>query len=177
VVDAVFYLDQQGITHRDIKDENLVISKDLHVCFPSFDPSRVSTELPILEVKLIDFGSAIITDPTQPRPYHTLFFGTTAYAAPEVLLKKPYQAPPAEIWTLGVLLSFLLTGTSAVPSEADAVQGRIVLNPKNEAALSAPCLSLLRRCLELDPVKRADIHEVRTHPWLVDDHHRGSSAE
>lgn len=31
VVDAVHYLDSQGVTHRDIKDENLVIDKDLNV--------------------------------------------------------------------------------------------------------------------------------------------------
>jgi PAS domain-containing serine/threonine kinase len=31
VVDAVHYLDREGITHRDIKDENLTIDKDLKV--------------------------------------------------------------------------------------------------------------------------------------------------
>jgi len=31
IVDAVHYLDEQGVSHRDIKDENIVIDKDLKV--------------------------------------------------------------------------------------------------------------------------------------------------
>jgi serine/threonine protein kinase len=53
----------------------------------------------------------VVENPNESRPYHTLFYGTTAYASSEILLKKPYQAPPAEVWTIGVLLSFLLTGS------------------------------------------------------------------
>jgi Protein kinase domain len=33
VVEAAYYLDSQGITHRDIKDENLVIDQDLKVIY------------------------------------------------------------------------------------------------------------------------------------------------
>ncbi|TFY82802.1 hypothetical protein EWM64_g1208 [Hericium alpestre] len=104
VVEAVHYLDSHGVTHCDIKDENILVDKDLNV-------------------KLVDFGSAVVVDPSEPRPFYTLFFGTTAYAASEVLQKKPYQAPPVEIWTLGVLLSYLLTGASPFPSERDAIAG------------------------------------------------------
>ncbi|KAF8210271.1 kinase-like domain-containing protein, partial [Mycena galopus ATCC 62051] len=84
VVDAVYYLDCHGVTHRDIKDENLVIDEHLK----------------------------------RARPYHTLFYGTTAYASSEILLKKPYQAPPAD---------FLLTGSSPFPTVKDAIAGKIVL--------------------------------------------------
>ncbi|KAK7692576.1 hypothetical protein QCA50_004206 [Cerrena zonata] len=124
VVEAVYYLESQGITHCDIKDENLVIDSDLNV-------------------KLIDFGSAVVSDPAQPRPYYTLFFGTTAYAASEILLKKPYRAAPAEVWTLGVLLSYLLTGNSPFPTEQDAMDGNIIIREKPPTRLSRGALNLL----------------------------------
>ncbi|KAH7888824.1 kinase-like domain-containing protein [Phlebopus sp. FC_14] len=147
VVEAVHYLHHRGICHRDIKDENLVIDKDF-------------------KVKLIDFGSATMVDPNKPSPFYKLFFGTTAYAASEVLLKRPYQAPPAEIWTLGVLMSYLLTGMSPFPTEKDAIEGRIVLAELPGKKLSNSCLHLMSRCLEPEPSLRADIDEVRSHRWL-----------
>ncbi|KAH7923736.1 kinase-like protein [Leucogyrophana mollusca] len=147
VVDAVYYLDSHGISHRDIKDENLVIDTNF-------------------KVKLIDFGSATIVSTSEPRPYYKLFFGTSAYAAAEVLLKKPYQAAPAEVWTLGILMSYLLTGMSPFPMEKDAIEGRVVLSEVPGKNLSHACLHLMSRCLEPDPTLRADIKEVRDHCWL-----------
>ncbi|TBU55839.1 kinase-like protein [Dichomitus squalens] len=147
VVEAVYYLDSQGITHCDIKDENLVVDSDLRV-------------------KLIDFGSAVVADPTKPRPTYHLFFGTTAYASSEILCKQPYKAPPAEIWTLGVLLSYLLTGHSPFPTEQDAKEGRVVVREPKSGRISKSAISLMHRCLEKDPHVRADILEVRNHPWL-----------
>ncbi|KAJ6625649.1 kinase-like domain-containing protein [Mycena sp. CBHHK59/15] len=146
VVEAAYYLHSSGVTHRDIKDENLVIDK-------------------YLKVKLIDFGSAVVENPNEPRPYHTLFYGTTAYASSEILLKKPYQAPPAEVWTIGVLLSFLLTGSSPFPTVKDAIAGKIILTdcPKQ---LSRDSLDLMYMCLDPNPKTRATIGEVRAHLWL-----------
>lgn len=95
-----------------------------------------------------------------------MFYGTTAYAASEILQRKPYQAPQAEIWTLGILLSYLLTGASPFPSEQEAIAGRISIRESIAARLSPECIALMRRCLEADPARRADIYEVRAHPWL-----------
>ncbi|KAG6907658.1 hypothetical protein DXG01_007862 [Tephrocybe rancida] len=148
VVDAVDYLESQGVTHRDIKDENLVIDQNL-------------------KVKLIDFGSATVVDPAEPRPYYSLFYGTTAYASPEILLKKKYQAPPAEIWTMGVLLSYLLTGTSPFPTVKDAIKGRMVLSDNTTVRLSKAAMSLMRRCLDPDPQTRATIAEIKAHRWFT----------
>lgn len=127
-----------------------------------------------MQVKLIDFGSAVAVDPSLPRPFYTLFFGTTAYASSEILRKQPYQAPPAEVWTLGVLLSYLLTGHSPFPTEQDAIEGRVALREPSSGRLSRAAVALMGRCLERDPERRADIAEVRQHRWLQGALERGA---
>ncbi|KAF8906554.1 kinase-like domain-containing protein [Gymnopilus junonius] len=147
VIDAVRYLHRCGIIHRDIKDENLVIDKSL-------------------TVKLIDFGSAIAIDPAQPAPYFQMFYGTAAYASSEILLKKNYQAAPAEIWTLGILLSYLLAGVSPFPTARDAVDGRIFLSEKVVGKISDSAMDLMRMCLDPNPDTRATISQIEDHAWL-----------
>ncbi|KIK67438.1 hypothetical protein GYMLUDRAFT_871292 [Collybiopsis luxurians FD-317 M1] len=149
IVDAVDYLDSLGVAHRDIKDENIVIDK-------------------YLKVKLIDFGSAAFSDPSEPRPFYNLFYGTTAYAASEILQKKVYQAAPAEVWTLGVLLSYLLTGTSPFPTIKEAIAGRIVF--AECPRVSREALNLMHLCLDPNPQTRVTIQQVKSHLWL-DPHH------
>jgi len=117
-------------------------------------------------VKLIDFGSAVIEDLSKPRPFYDIFYGTTAYASSEVLRSQAYRAGPAEVWTLGVLLSYLLTGTSPFPTESDAIRGRIRFGAAIEKKLSSSVLGLMRMCLEPEPDRRATIEEVRNHSWL-----------
>jgi len=118
-------------------------------------------------VKLIDFGSAVVEDPSKPRPFYDVFYGTTAYASSEVLRKQAYRAGPAEVWTLGVLLSYLLTGSSPFPTERDAIEGRVRLKAEMERKLSRSVVGLMRVCLEPEPDSRATIEEVRNHRWLT----------
>lgn len=63
-------------------------------------------------------------------------------------------------------MSYLLTGTSPFPTEADAIAGHIVLPKQPWKRLSYSCLHLMSRCLEPNPQLRADIREVRGHEWL-----------
>jgi hypothetical protein len=55
VVDAVHYLDSQGVTHCDIKDENILVDNYLNVCFrtlsPSISHSIVNVDLPAGETR------------------------------------------------------------------------------------------------------------------------------
>ena len=119
---------------------------------------------------MIDFGSAIVVNPAEPRPYYKTFYGTAAYASSEILLKKDYQAAPAEIWTLGVLLSYLLAGISPFPTVRDAIDGKIFLSESVAGKISDDAIDLMRICLDANPRTRATIRQVKAHPWLQHGH-------
>ncbi|BGO94391.1 hypothetical protein NBRC10512_002089 [Rhodotorula toruloides] len=152
IVEIVHALQQMGICHRDIKDENIVITHDYRV-------------------KLIDFGSAVIFDPRQPSPAYHRFFGTTSFAAAEILRGEAYQAPPAEVWSLGVLLSILVTGECPF-SDAEAAKAGRLSRPK--IRVQPEIEHLLRACLEVDVSKRISVAQIRRHPWLADIYSRRS---
>mmetsp|Transcript_13921 Transcript_13921/g.13898 ORF Transcript_13921/g.13898 Transcript_13921/m.13898 type:complete len:462 (-) Transcript_13921:63-1448(-) len=86
------YLKELKIMHRDIKTENMMI--------------KLSKRGALKKVYLIDFGLARFTDPTEQV---TQKLGTMGYCAPEVILKKNYDAS-VDMWSTGVVYYLLLTG-------------------------------------------------------------------
>ena len=73
-------------------------------------------------------------------------------------------SPAHLLWSLGVLLSYLLTGMSPFLTEADKLTGHITLD--SSVSISKSCMHLITRCLEADPNQRADIEELKAHQWL-----------
>ncbi|ORX54128.1 kinase-like protein [Hesseltinella vesiculosa] len=151
IVECVSYLDTWGVCHRDIKDENIVIDANY-------------------QVKLIDFGSAVLLprhfDPNTPNNVvmHRRFYGTIAFASPEILRMEPYQAEPAEVWSLGVLLYTLVFGEVPFNNAHTAMAAQWYPSPKQH--VSSKCLHLIHCLLGKNPQDRPSIHRVLSHPWL-----------
>ncbi|KAA1127261.1 hypothetical protein PGTUg99_033331 [Puccinia graminis f. sp. tritici] len=146
LIDVVGCLHYNGFVHRDIKDENIVID----------DKYRM---------KLIDFGSTYLFDYRQEPQSLNRFFGTLNFAAPELIKKGSYQPMAAEIWSLGILLSILVTGESFF-HDTDAIKHYKASPPNNP--VSDSCMDLIFRCLAYKPEDRWNCFKIRTHPWLAD---------
>ena len=86
---AVAYCHDQGVVHRDLKLENVLLDDHCHV-------------------KLSDFG---FTREFERGGLLETFCGTTGYASPEMLLGQKYLGQEVDIWSLGIILYALLTGT------------------------------------------------------------------
>ena len=87
VVEAVQEMEAAGISHRDIKDENILINPET------------------LQIFIIDFGCASkVSQTSSPR-------GTPDYWAPEIFTIGSCSTESADCWALGALLYILLTGS------------------------------------------------------------------
>ncbi|CAF4981589.1 unnamed protein product, partial [Rotaria sp. Silwood1] len=94
--------------------------------------------------------------------------GSPNYAAPEVVSGELYAGQEVDIWSCGVILYALLTGT--LPFDDDNVQ---VLFKKIRSGifpipdyLNPSVVDLLQKMLTVDPVRRATIKEIREHEWF-----------
>merc|ERR1711923_462677 len=142
LLETILMCHNNGVLHRDIKDENILID--------------VKTE----KIKLIDFGSATYLHDG----LYNDFEGTRVYAPPEWIKYRRYTADGLTVWSLGILLHDILCGD--IPFETDS---QIVLGLPDwgdDSPLSAELQSLIQGCLATDPCHRLSLEALASHPWL-----------
>lgn len=102
---AVGWMHENHLVHRDIKLENIMMTRTLFA--PGAPPLRPSTLGAIPLVKVTDFGLARFIHPDQLLETRC---GSEEYAAPELIMGKKYNGQKTDAWALGVVLYALLTG-------------------------------------------------------------------
>ncbi|XP_069328189.1 MAP/microtubule affinity-regulating kinase 4-like [Eulemur rufifrons] len=146
VVSAVEYCHRMSVAHRDLKPENLLLSAKG-------------------EIKLADFGLSAQFTPGTPL---TTYCGTPYYVAPEIVRRKPYHGPSADVWSLGVLLYMFVTGT--LPFKGDNLKEvmRQIKGGKYDipSCVSRQCQKLLRGLLVINPLARSSVQKIMEDKWL-----------
>lgn len=117
-------------------------------------------------VKVADFGMAALEASGQMLQTSC---GSPHYASPEIVAGKNYHGGPSDIWSCGIILFALLTGS--LPFDDENVH--VVLNKvkkgffKMPSALSAEAKDLLWCMLEVDPLKRIKMDDILRHPLML----------
>jgi len=154
IANGLNYLHSYGVLHRDLKPDNIMISKD--------------DEKPI--IKIMDFGLSKILTPLEKV---TDGFGTLSFVAPEVLVRQPYNNK-IDIWSMGIILYYMLTGALPFDDEEDneeKIAKMIVFNEPNFPDKlfknkSKELLDIIRLCLLKKPEERISIDEYLKHDWI-----------
>ena len=138
-----------GICHRDLKPENILI-----------DGNR--------NVKIVDFGFAALQPANKTLKTAC---GSPHYAAPEVVKAKSYNGSRADIWSCGVILYAMSTGT--LPFNSDDYREVCSLVLKGDWVfpagidLSEDMMDLIERMLQYNPSARISVRDIWKHPLLM----------
>ncbi|XP_075993397.1 MAP/microtubule affinity-regulating kinase 3-like [Genypterus blacodes] len=146
IVSAVQYCHQKHIVHRDLKAENLLLDADMNIKIADFGFSNEFT-----------VGGKLDT-----------FCGSPPYAAPELFQGKKYDGPEVDVWSLGVILYTLVSGSLPFDGQNLKELRERVLRGKYRIPfyMSTDCENLLKRFLVLNPGKRCTLEQIMKDRWI-----------
>ncbi|XP_067029467.1 serine/threonine-protein kinase MARK2-like isoform X11 [Acropora muricata] len=146
IVSAVQYCHQKHVIHRDLKAENLLLDGDMNI-------------------KIADFG---FSNEFTPGNKLDTFCGSPPYAAPELFQGKKYDGPEVDVWSLGVILYTLVSGSLPFDGQNLKELRERVLRGKYRIPfyMSTDCENLLKRFLVLNPTKRSRLEQIMSDKWM-----------
>src|SRR4051794_32794207 len=145
VADALAYIAARGVVHRDVKPENILVTRD--------DDGA-------LRAKLADLGIARIADESRLTTVGAVI-GTARYLSPEQVAGADV-APASDVYSLGIVLLEGLTGRDPFPGTGtEQAVSRTLRSPALPTGLSPGDADLLADMTAVDPADRPTAREVR----------------
>jgi len=165
LIKTIEYCHGQGIVHRDLKAENLLLDADYNL-------------------RIADFGFAGLLEGKDGTGQLYTVLGTESYMAPEIHLRQPYSGASVDLFACAVILFIMVSGNPPfikADPKSDAHYKLLCINrseafweahernkPKQsgENFYSSDFKSLLTAMLALDPAVRLTLPEIKAHRWF-----------
>jgi serine/threonine protein kinase len=159
IVRGVKYLHDEGIVHRDIKGDNILVTMDGIVKLADFGCSKAIDE--------------VCNKANGDKAGCKTMVGTPYWMAPEVIkCETDGYGFKSDVWSVGCTVVEMVTGRPPWP-ESDSMWAAVFkianstgLPPGIPKDLSPDMMNFLERCFERDPAKRASAAELLDHKWL-----------
>lgn len=144
LLEGVLFMHKEGIFHRDLKLENLLLDKDFNL-------------------KIIDYGYA-----TQ-RPTDNKVLGTDFYMPPEMVTRRDYECSKCDVFSLGVILFAFIRGNFPFKAASSSDNNYKFFYQGKEAEFwkifaktrfTEDAIDLLSRLLSSDPLSRPSVEEI-----------------
>ena len=146
IFSAFDYIHKKNIAHRDIKLENILLTKNN-------------------EIKIIDFGFGMYN----PRNHLQKFFcGTPNYMAPEIIMKKEYDGQMADVWSLGILIYKLFCADFPFKGKNEKELYKQIIRGKYKIKEYVPdyVKSIIEKTIKIKPKERITCEEILLSHWL-----------
>eukprot|EP01137_Pigoraptor_chileana_P005994 Opistho-2@49823 len=155
LADVIAYLHDNEIVHRDLKLENILLSRA--------DPADN------FNIKVSDFGLSYIKG--KESAMMSTMCGTPIYMAPEVIAKLGYSQQ-CDIWSMGIIMYFLLCGSPPFYDKDEEQlyekinRGEVSFDGPVWASISSQAKNLIQGMLKVDPAHRFTAKEIMDHAWI-----------
>ena len=153
ILDAIRYCHEQNIIHRDLKPHCILLS----------------TKENSAPVKIGGFGIALELE-SEDSFVTSSRIGSPHFMAPEIVNRQEYSKP-IDIWSCGVLLYTLLSGSLPFTGKSERIfelisKGSYSMFSKQWSFISDSAKDLVRKMLTINQNERPTVHEVLNHPWI-----------
>ncbi|KAG7350909.1 serine/threonine protein kinase [Nitzschia inconspicua] len=173
LLDALKHLHNHGISHCDLKPENVLLLTD----------ASGANGIRYTDIRLADFGLVCLA----PKPDESLAIhrkgyacGTPGFYAPEMVLESRFEGRQSDMWSLGsILLEVTLGFTSdwiqayeIADSDPETFRSGLEYSLEEITMIRYPnhkkLVQMIHSCLCIDPEKRITASQALSHPWLED---------